>query len=75
MEPTKPFWLNDAPYQEFRSSAELPATTDVVVISFINRDCNRRGRVGTGSLSVVRLRLTLACKQHTLVAAREERET
>ena len=32
MEPTKPFWLNDAPYQEFHSSPELPAASDVVVI-------------------------------------------
>jgi gamma-glutamylputrescine oxidase len=32
MEPTKPFWLNDAPYQEFRSTTELPAASDVVVI-------------------------------------------
>ena len=32
MEPTKPYWLNDAPYQDFRSTAELPARADVVVI-------------------------------------------
>ena len=32
MEPTKPFWLNNAPYQEFRSTPELPAASDVVVI-------------------------------------------
>jgi len=32
MEPTKPYWLNDAPYQDFRSTAELPAHSDVVVI-------------------------------------------
>lgn len=32
MEPTKPFWLNDAPYQEFRSTPDLPAASDVVVI-------------------------------------------
>ncbi len=32
MEPTKPFWLNDAPYQDFRSTPELPAKSEVVVI-------------------------------------------
>lgn len=32
MEPTNPFWLNDAPYQNFRSTPELPTQTDVVVI-------------------------------------------
>lgn len=32
MEPTKPFWLNDAPYQGFRSTPDLPARADVVII-------------------------------------------
>jgi glycine/D-amino acid oxidase-like deaminating enzyme len=31
-EPTKPFWLNDAPYQDFRSTPDLPAQSDVDVI-------------------------------------------
>ncbi|MEP7200618.1 MAG: FAD-binding oxidoreductase [Chloroflexota bacterium] len=32
MEPTKPFWLNNAPYQDFRSTPDLPTQSDVVVI-------------------------------------------
>ncbi len=32
MEPTKPFWLNDAPYQDFRSTPELPAQSEAVVV-------------------------------------------
>lgn len=32
MEPTRPYWLNDAPYQDFRSTPELPARAEVVVI-------------------------------------------
>src|SRR5262245_42927312 len=31
-EPTRPFWLDGAPYQDFRSAPELPARADVVVI-------------------------------------------
>ena len=32
MEPTKPYWLNNAPYQDLRSTPELPARSEVVVI-------------------------------------------
>ncbi len=31
-EPTRPFWLRDARYQDFRSAATLPGRADVVVI-------------------------------------------
>jgi glycine/D-amino acid oxidase-like deaminating enzyme len=31
-EPTKSFWLNDAPYQDYRTTPDLPAQTDVVII-------------------------------------------
>ncbi|MBI1800309.1 MAG: FAD-binding oxidoreductase [Chloroflexi bacterium] len=32
MEPTKSFWLNNAPYQDYRSTPDLPQTAEVVVI-------------------------------------------
>ena len=32
MEPTQPYWLNGAPYQDFRSTPELPARSEVVVV-------------------------------------------
>jgi gamma-glutamylputrescine oxidase len=31
-EPTRSYWLRDAPYQQFRSTPELPARAEVVVI-------------------------------------------
>ncbi len=31
-DPTRSFWLDGAPYQDYRSAPDLPARADVVVV-------------------------------------------